>query len=124
MKVWKKAIGILICIGIIFVFPAETAEAVTNDSIREKEAEIESARKEVEGLKSNLTDIEAVKKELEQSKNDLNAYVEQLDTQLGTIQEKIAEYNNLIAQKEYEIEITTQELNDAIAKQEKNNMRQ
>lgn len=118
MKFWKKILGLFVCIGIIFVFPAETAEAVTNDSIKEKEAEIESAKKEVEGLKSNLTDIEAVKKELEQSKDDLNAFVEQLDAQLGTIQEKIAEYNNLIAQKEYEIEITTQELNDAIAKQE------
>lgn len=118
MKALKRLLGIFICIGIIFVFPAEKAEAVTNDSIKEKEAEIESAKKEVEGLKSNLTDIEAIKKELEQSKNDLNTYVEQLDTKLGNIQEKIAEYNNLIAQKEYEIEITTQELNDAIARQE------
>ena len=118
MKILKRMLGILICIGIIFVFPAGTAEAVTNDSIKEKEAEIDSARKEVEGLKSNLTDIEAVKKELEQSKSDLNAYVEQLDAQLGSIQDKIAEYNNLILQKEFEIEITTEELNDAIVKQE------
>lgn len=118
MKILKKMLSIMLCIGIIAVFPAETAEAVTNDAIQEKEAEIEAAKKEVEGLKSNLTDIEAIKKELEQSKNDLNAYVEQLDTQLGNIQDKINEYNNLIAQKEYEIELTTQELNDAIAKQE------
>lgn len=118
MKILKRMLGILICIGIIFVFPAGTAEAVTNDSIKEKEAEIDSARKEVEGLKSNLTDIEAVKKELEQSKSDLNAYVEQFDAQLGSIQDKIAEYNNLILQKEFEIEITTEELNDAIVKQE------
>ena len=118
MKILKKMLCIIVCIGIIVVFPAETAEAVTNDAIQEKEAEIAAAKKEVEGLKSNLTDIEAIKKELEQSKNDLNAYVEQLDTQLGNIQDKINEYNNLIAQKEYEIELTTQELNDAIAKQE------
>ena len=118
MKILKKMLGIIVCIGIIFVFPAETAEAVTNDAIQEKEAEIAAAKKEVEGLKSNLTDIEAVKKELEQSKNDLDAYVEQLDTELSNIQDKINEYNNLIAQKEYEIELTTQELYDAIAKQE------
>ena len=62
LKILKRMLGILICIGIIFVFPAGTAEAVTNDSIKEKEAEIDSARKEVEGLKSNLTDIEAVKR--------------------------------------------------------------
>lgn len=118
MKILKKILGIIVCISIIFVFPTETAEAVTNDAIQEKEAEIAAAKKEVEGLKSNLTDIEAVKKELEQSKNDLNAYVEQLDAELSNIQDRINEYKNLIAQKEYEIELTTQELNDAIAKQE------
>lgn len=118
MKILKKMLSIIVCIGIIFVFPAETAEAVANDAIQEKEAEIAAAKKEVEGLKSSLTDIEAVKKELEQSKNDLDAYVEQLDAELSNIQDKINEYNNLIAQKEYEIELTTQELNDAIAKQE------
>lgn len=118
MRKIRKILILMICIGMIFVFPAKTAEAVTNDSIREKEAEIADAKKEVEGLKSNLTDIEAVKKELEQSKNDLNDYVVQLDTQLDNIQDKIGEYNNLILQKEYEIEITTQELNDAILKQE------
>lgn len=118
MKILKKILSIIVCISIIFVFPAETAEAVTNDAIQEKEAEIAAAKKEVEGLKSNLTDIEAVKKELEQSKNDLDAYVEQLDAELSNIQDKINEYTNLIAQKEYEIELTTQELNDAILKQE------
>ncbi|MCI8773311.1 MAG: peptidoglycan DD-metalloendopeptidase family protein [Lachnospiraceae bacterium] len=118
MKILRKMLSIIVCISIIFVFPAETAEAVTNDAIQEKEAEIAEAKKEVEGLKSNLTDIEAVKKELEQSKSDLNAYVEQLDTELSNIQDKISEYNNLIAQKEYEIELTTQELNDAVTKQE------
>ncbi|MDE5932464.1 MAG: peptidoglycan DD-metalloendopeptidase family protein [Lachnospiraceae bacterium] len=118
MKNWKRVLSIIVCFSIIFAFPAETAEAVTNDVIKEKEAEIETAKKEVEGLKSNLTDIEAVKKELEQSKNDLNAYVEQLDTELSNIQDKINEYNNLIAQKEFEIELTTQELNDAVQKQE------
>ncbi|MCM1174902.1 MAG: peptidoglycan DD-metalloendopeptidase family protein [Blautia sp.] len=118
MKILKKILLIIVCFGMIFVFPAQTAEAVTNDDIQEKEAEIAAAKKEVEGLKSNLTDIEAVKKELEQSKHDLDAYVEQLDMELGSIQDKISEYNHLIAQKEYEIELTTQELNDAVLKQE------
>jgi len=118
MKILKKLPSIIVCISIIFIFPVKTAEAVTNDAIQEKEAEIAAAKKEVEGLKSNLTDIEAIKKELEQSKSDLNAYVEQLDTELGNIQDKISEYNDLIAQKEYEIELTAQELSDAVAKQE------
>lgn len=118
MKFLKKLLCIIICISIIFMYPAETAEAVTNESIREKEAEIAEAKKEVDTLKSSLTDVEALKKELEKSKNDLTAYVTELDTQLFTIQEKIDEYTNLIAEKEAQIEVTTQELNDAIARQE------
>lgn len=118
MKSLKKILFFIVCIGIVFVFSVGTAEAVTNDSIREKEAEIATAKEEVANLKSNLTDVEALKKELEQSKNDLTAYVTQLDTQLSDIQSKIDEYNNLITTKESEIETTTEELNDAIAKQE------
>lgn len=118
MKILKKVIFFIACIGMVLLFPAGTAEAVTNDSIREKEAEIATAKEEVANLKSNLTDVEALKKELEQSKNDLTAYVTQLDTQLSDIQSKIDEYNNLITIKESEIETTTEELNDAIAKQE------
>lgn len=118
MKFFKRLLCVILCIGIIFTFPAETVEATTNDSIREKEAEIAEAKKEVATLKSSLTDVEKLKKELEQSKNDLNVYVEQLDTQLNGIQNKIDEYNQLIADKEHEIEVTTEELNAAIAKQE------
>ena len=118
MKVWKKLLCIIICISVVFAFPTETAQATTNDSIREKEAEIAEAKKEVATLKSSLTDVEKLKKELEQSKSDLNAYVTQLDTELNDIQSKISEYNKLIEEKENEIVVTTEELNAAIAKQE------
>lgn len=101
-----------------FLFPLEDVHAVTSESIKEKEKEVENAKKEVESLKTGLTDVEKVKKELEQSKSDLTAYVTQLDAELGTIQEKIEEYKNLITEKEAEIVTTTEELNDAIAKQE------
>lgn len=118
MKYLKKILCVIICISVVLAFPAETAEATTNDSIRAKEAEIKKAKDEVASLKSNLTDVESLKKELEQSKTDLTNYVTQLDSQLNGIQNKIAEYNDLITQKEAEIETTTQELNEAIARQE------
>lgn len=118
MKYLKKVLCILICIGIPLVFSSNTAAADTTDSIREKEAEIAEARKEVETLKSSLSDIEAIKKELEKSKNDLATYVTQLDTELDNIQERIVEYNELIDKKELEIQVTTEELNDAILRQE------
>ena len=50
MKILRKMLSIIVCISIIFVFPAETAEAVTNDAISEKEAENAEAKKKVESL--------------------------------------------------------------------------
>ncbi len=117
MKHWKKAVCLLLSVAIIFTY-SESARAVTNESIREKEAEIEAARKEVSNLKSSLTDVEALKKELEQSKSDLTTYVTELDNKLSGIQEKIQQYNTLIADKEVQIEETTAELNEAIRQQE------
>ena len=98
--------------------PGSSVQAVTSDSIREKEREIEKAKKEVSGLKSNLTDVEKLKKELEQSKNDLTAYVRQLDGQLADIQEKISQYNTMITEKEKEIEETARDLDEAQQRQE------
>jgi murein DD-endopeptidase MepM/ murein hydrolase activator NlpD len=92
--------------------------AVTSESIREKEREIEKAKEEVSGLKNSKTDVEKLKKELEQSKNDLTAYVQQLDGQLADIQEKIAQYNTMITEKEKEIEETARDLDEAQARQE------
>lgn len=117
MKHWKKAVCLLLSAVIIFTY-AEPAQAVTSDSIREKEAEIEAARKEVSSLKSSLTDVEALKKELEQSKNDLTTYVTELDNKLSDIQSKIEQYNTLIIEKEEQIEVTTEELNEAVRMQE------
>lgn len=117
MKHWKKAVCVLLSAAVIFTY-SEPAQAVTSDSIREKEAEIEAAKKEVSNLKSNLTDVEALKKELEQSKSDLTTYVTQLDNELNGIQEKIAQYNTLITEKEQQIVETTEELNEAIRLQE------
>lgn len=117
MRHWKKAAFILLSAVIVFTY-SEPARAFTNESIRQKEAEIAEAKEEVKNLKSNLTDIEALKKELENSKNDLTAYVTQLDSQLSGIQAKIEQYNALIEEKEQQIEDTTEELNEAIKQQE------
>lgn len=116
-----KRITILwLCLMLVIscAVPGISVQAVTNESIREKEREIEKAKEQVSGLKSNLTDVEKLKKELEQSKNDLTAYVQQLDGQLADIQEKIKQYNTLITEKEEEIEETTRDLEEAIVQQE------
>lgn len=118
IKHFKKTLCIIVCLGIVFLLPPKPVEALTNDSIKEKEAEIEAAKQEVSKLKSNMTDVEALKKELEKSKSNLTAYVTQLDTQLTNIQNKIDEYKTLITEKTTEIEETTEELEAAVTKQE------
>lgn len=117
MKHWKKAVCVLLSALVVFSY-SEPAYAVTSESIKEKEAEIAAAKKEVSGLKSNLTDVEALKKELEKSKSDLTAYVTQLDNELSSIQSKIGQYNTMITEKEEQIVETTEELNEAVRQQE------
>jgi len=108
----KRITGVTLCLALVLscALPGPSVRAVTSESIREKEREIEKAKEEVSGLKNSKTDVEKLKKELEQSKNDLTAYVQQLDGQLADIQEKIAQYNTMITEKEKEIEETAREL--------------
>lgn len=119
-KKLKKITSVIACVALILSCgtPCLTVQAVTSESIREKEREIEKAKEQVSGLKSSLTDVERLKKELEQSKNDLTAYVTQLDGQLADIQEKIAQYNTMITDKEREIEETLRDLDEAQTRQE------
>lgn len=116
MKFIKRMLSIIFCFVLIFLLPPYSVQA--GPTIGEMEQEINAAKQEIASLKSSLTDIEKIKRELEQSKNDLTAYVTQLDSELTSIQEKIGEYNTMIAEKESQIETTTTELNDAIIRQE------
>ena len=93
------------------------ASGLTNDLIKEKEQEIESARELKKELQSNLTDVKKIKEEREAAKNDLAEYVAQLDGQLVTIQSKIADLKGKIEEKEDEIVQTQGELESAIEDQ-------
>ncbi len=119
-KKFKKIAGVTLCLALVLfcAVPGPSVQAVTSESIREKEREIEKAKEQVSGLKSSLTDVEKLKKELEQSKNDLTAFVQQLDGQLADIQENIKKYNTMISEKEKEIEETARDLDEAQARQE------
>lgn len=119
-KKLKRITGVTLCLALVLscAMPGPSVQAVTSESIREKEREIEKAKEQVSGLKSSLTDVEKLKKELEQSKNDLTAFVQQLDGQLADIQENIAQYNTMISEKEKEIEETARDLDEAQARQE------
>ena len=91
---------------------------MTNDLIKEKEQEIQSAKELKKELQSDLTDVKKVKEELEESKKDLAEYVERLDGELATVQAKIADLKEKIEIKETEIVQTQEELEAAIEDQE------
>lgn len=125
MKKWIKMLCVALCIpAVMGLLPGKMgmssvqASELTNDLIKEKEAEIDDAKELKKQLQSNLTDVKKIKEELEASKENLTQYVVQLDGQLETIQEKIAELKTQIEEKEAELLLTQQELEVAIANQE------
>jgi murein DD-endopeptidase MepM/ murein hydrolase activator NlpD len=99
--------------------PVYADAELTNDSIKQKESAISDAKKQVDSLKSGLTDITAVKKQLEASRDDLNAYITKLDSSLEAMQDKIDKYNELIDEKKKDIEKNENELKKAEATQQK-----
>ncbi len=84
------------------------------ESIKQKESAIQSAKNEKNELNKGKTDVEKVKKQLEQSKANLASYISELDAQVSSIEEKIEELKANITQKEEEIEQTKADLAEAI----------
>lgn len=85
----------------------------TNDYIEQSEASKSEAEKQKKELKSNLTDIKSMLASLEKAKADLAGYIEELDEDLDDINEKIEALEQLITDKEFEIETTKIELAEA-----------
>lgn len=109
----------LLCLGVAFAFSGDSVfisrAEVTSDSIKDKQNQISAAEEEKKKLQEGLTDIKKMKEELEKSKDNLEDYIVQLDANLNTVSEKIAELQATIVEKEAEIETTTQELEAALA---------
>lgn len=123
MKRLKKALclvlSLLLVMGVAGKYGTTAfASELTNDSIRQKEAEINKAKEEKQALQSGLTNVKELKKQLEASKADLANYVAELDANLQKIQAKIDELKRMISEKEEQIEIKTQELEEALEVQQ------
>ena len=122
MKKWKKVLCFSLCLLLAFSVGGRyniVAHAeLTNDSIKQKEAEIAKAKEEKKSLQSGLTNVKELKKQLEVSKKNLSDYISELDADLADIQAKIAELKEMISTKEQEIEDKTKELEEAVAVQE------
>ncbi len=123
MKQWKRllcvAFGFCLVWGTAFRYQTTAmASELTNESIKQKEAEINKAREERKALQSGLTNVKEIKKQLEQSKADLADYVAELDANLVTIQAKIDGLKEQITQKEEEIAQKATELEEAVGVQQ------
>ena len=122
MKKWKKVLCFSLCLLLAFSVGGRyniVAHAeLTNDSIKQKEAEIAKAKEEKKSLQSGLTNVKELKKQLEVSKKNLSDYISELDADLADIQAKLAELKEMISTKEQEIEDKTKELEEAVAVQE------
>lgn len=113
------ALGFALIFGTALRYPDTAfASELTNDSIKQKEAEISKAKEEKKALQSRLTNVKELKKQLEASKADLASYVAELDGNLSDIQAKINELKALIETKEQEITEKEAELETALATQQ------
>jgi murein DD-endopeptidase MepM/ murein hydrolase activator NlpD len=124
IRVWYALLGILLLtvISAQLLVPrlalSVNAEELTNDSIKEKQAQIDSAKKERESMQSNLSDMKALKEQLENDKSSLQDYVTKLDSSLNDIQAKIDELKQKITDKEAAIDKEEAELKEAQSVQE------
>lgn len=121
MKRWKRIFCVILCLliatGAARQYQVVHASELTNESIKQKEAEIEKAKEEKKSLQSGLTNVKELKKSLEASKTNLANYITELDANLAEIQANIEELKTKVSQKEEEIEVKTQELEEALAVQ-------
>ena len=124
MKHFKRTMCILLVLAVGFTaMPAETyagtsLSGITSESINKKKEQINESEKVKKELQSNIANAKKLKGELEGLKKDTQAYIKKVDEELTAIQEKIDEYAALIVEKEGEIEVITEELNEAIATEE------
>lgn len=123
MKQSKRVLCVIVCFLLILGVAGryETtayASELTNESIRQKEQEINKAKEEKKALQNGLTDVKELKKELEASRENLSNYVTELDLQLVDIQTKINNLKEMILEKEEEISAKSIELDEALAVQQ------
>ena len=123
MKRWNKRICIGLCLTLFVLMGSKWqsivyADDLTNDKIKQAEADIQKAKDEKKSLQNSLTDVKKLKEELEKSKSNLSNYITELDGQLTAIQTKISDLKIMISDKETEIDEKTVELNEAVEVQE------
>ncbi len=97
---------------------AVSASSLTNDSIRQKEENIQKAQDEKKTLMKGLSDVKKLMAQIEELKKDVASYVVKLDGQLNTVLAEIEKTLEMIKNKEAQIEETGKQLDAAILREE------
>jgi len=111
------ALWVILTANVKITAYATNMSSITSQSIKEKEAQIAQAQKEMEALQNGLSNLQTIKKELETTKDNLKEYVKQLDDSLFQIEQNITELNAQISDKEDEIARTEEELGNALERE-------
>ena len=90
---------------------------ITSDSIEAKKDEIANATTQQNSIKNSISDMKAIISGLKAKKSDLNKYIAEIDSTMSELQSKIGAFEELILQKEAEIVLKEQELEDAQEKE-------
>lgn len=114
-----RVLTALLCVTILLgpaagKVSATSGSSLISQSIREKQEQINQAKKDKKNLQSGITDLEKLKKDLESKTADLKIYIEELDATLAVIEQKVADLKDQVAAKEEEIAVAQDELEAAI----------
>lgn len=119
MKKLFKGLSVLMCVVFLLSAPMAVFAASTDSNDDEKREELEGkndlqdAQDEKDAMLGTLSDIKDQKADLEVAKDNLSDYVVELDGQLMTIQDKLAQLELRIAEKEQEVSQIKEQLEAA-----------
>ena len=99
--------------------PLSVYASLTNDFIKESEASKAQAEQEKNTLNAGLSNVQALLSSLESAKGDLESYITELDADLDNINQNEEYLKEQIAEKEQEIQVTQEALDEATALAEK-----
>ena len=88
---------------------------ITSDSIEAKKDEIANATTQQNNINNSISDMKTIISGLKAKKSDLNKYIAEIDSTMSGLQSKITAFEELILQKEAEIVLKEQELEEALA---------
>ncbi|MBR1860679.1 MAG: peptidoglycan DD-metalloendopeptidase family protein [Lachnospiraceae bacterium] len=112
------ALAVLCILPVAGAHGATSYSGITSESIKKKQAEIEQAKQDKAEIQSKKSDVESIKKNLEQQKNDIAAYITEIDATLEQMNYNIMDLEDQIAIKEADLERTQQEYIEAKSQEE------